>query len=316
MDGMAMPTAVSARRGLPPLSVYLQSVVALGLGTLKSALPAILLLYFYRLGMGLYLAFTLDEASPLGLPDPRAQVASYMAMAATYLPVLVLIYTPFLPLQDALLRGRRVTFGASVRHVLERVWAFAVSAVAQSVIVLGPPVLLIAGLVTLVRSLPPRPDELVRLLTLAAMMPCLVWMAISVLFLLFATPAVVLDDRGPLRSIALSMRRVGGQLGGILGRLLAVGIVALFAAVAASLPDALLQAASSAAGLDHPGLRVARAVWESAVAALLFPFTVAALMVLYRAVVPAEGAAATALSPGQAAHPPEPQPAPTPFRFE
>jgi hypothetical protein len=315
MDQQAT-SALPQRRGLPSIPDYLHAVGALGLGSIRNALPAIAFLYFYRLGMGLYLAFSVSNESPFGLPEAQARIASVLAISATYLPLLVLVYTPFLPLQDAILRGQRRSFWDSVRHVLERLWYFVVSVVAQVALVLGPPAILVGALAVWVRTLPPRPDELVHLLALAAFVPCLAWIMLAALFLLFATPAVVLDDRGPIRSIRESVRHVAEHLGGILGRLFVAGLLVMLAAIAASLPDAILEAASSAAGYDNPVLRIARAVWESAVSALLFPFTVAALTVLYRAVVPAAGAAGlvagTPTTPSEAA----PRPATSPFTFE
>jgi len=318
--GHSARTGLPARPGLPPIGVYLRAVIALGIGSIRRAAPAIALLYFYRLGMGLYMAFSSEEGSPFGLADPRAQAASYLMQAAAYLPLLVLIYTPFLPLQDSILRGQRRGFGESVQHVLARVWPFAVSAIAQVVIVAAPPALLFGGMAVMVQAMPPRPEGLNQLLAIATLIPCALWVGVSVLFLLFATPAVVLDDRGPFRSLGESAGRVGRDLGGILGRLIVTGFLILLFAFAVSLPEAFLQTVANAAGYDHPAYRIARAVWASAVSAILFPFTVAALMVLYRSLVPATGAGA----PGEggpagvhgAAAPGEPRPATTPYRFE
>ncbi len=317
MPAMALEGAAPAqvRNALPSVGTYLRAVIALGVGSLRAALPAIAFLYFYRLGMGLYLTFSGDGAGPFGDYEDRAFVTSVMMQTAAYLPLLVLIYTPFLPLQDSLLRGTRRSFMDSVRLVLERFIPFVLSAIAQGVILFGPPVLLFGGMALLVRTFPTRPEDLVRALALATIFPCLLWVAILALFLTFAIPAVVLDGRGPFASIRMSFGLVGRHFGGILGRLAVFIIVMILAAMAASLPEAFLQVGAAAAGLDHPALKIARAIWSAGVSALLFPFSVAALVILYRAVTP--GPAIAGPAPGtDPALPEEPRPAASPFRFE
>ncbi|HEY6220979.1 MAG TPA: hypothetical protein VIX13_00420, partial [Candidatus Eisenbacteria bacterium] len=84
------------------------------------------------------------------------------------------------------------------------------------------------------------------------------------------------------------------------------------ASVAGSLPATILQAATAAAGVDHPAFKIAGAIWGAAVSAFLFPFTIAALMVLYRAVVPARAGAVGLDASGE----PEARPAASPYRFE
>jgi hypothetical protein len=299
-------------RGIPPIPEYLRMVVALGLGSLRNAIPAIVFLYFYRLGMGIYLAFSVPDAAPLGFTETQARTSSILAMTATYLPLLVLIYTPFLPLQDGLLRGQRRSFWDAAKHVLERMGAFILSSIAQILLLLGPPAMLIGGVSIFVRAMPHRPVELVHAVALATYLPCFAWLVVGALFLLFVTPEVVLDDRGPLRSVAESVRLIGTNLGGVVSRLFVVALLIVFVAILASMPSAILSMASAAAETDHPLIGIARAVWDSAVSALLFPFSVAALTVLYRSCVPAPGIAGAAASPA-ATERPVPT---TPYRFE
>src|SRR5881396_820302 len=61
LDG---PAATAGRPSLPPIDTYLRAVIALGFASLRLAIPALGFLYFYRLGMGLYLALSTDSSSP------------------------------------------------------------------------------------------------------------------------------------------------------------------------------------------------------------------------------------------------------------
>lgn len=302
------------RPGLPSLGTYLRAVVALGLGSMRLALPALGFLYFYRLGMELFLAFSTDASSPLGSYDSKAFVMSMAMEIAAYLPMLVLIYTPFLPLQDSVLRGERRSFLDCVRIVLERLVAFVISVIAQVVLAFGPPTLILGGVVVFISAIPTKQEELGRLALLATLVPCLLWVAIIGFFLIYAIPLLVLERRGPLSSIRLSFALVGRQFGGIFGRLFIFFCLLTLAAIALSMPEAIVQAWSAAADVDHPAIRISRAIWSAAVSAVLFPFSVAALMVLFRSSVSAAGASvgvAGVRVPGE-----EPPPTTSPFRFE
>jgi hypothetical protein len=313
LDGM---TATAGRPRIPPIDTYLRAVLALGFGSLRHALPALGFLYFYRLGMGLWLAFSTDSTSPLGIYNERTLVVTGAMQLVAYLPLMVLIYTPFLPLQDSILRGQRRSFGDSVRMVLERLIPFGISSIAQITLLFAPPVLLFWGAAILATSLPGKPDEMVRLLALATIAPCVLYVIVIGLFLLFAIPSVVLDERGPFAAIRTSFAIVGRHFGSILGRLFIFTVLLVLAAIAGSLPEAFLQAASAAAGIEHPAIKIAGAVWGAAVAAFLFPFSVAALMVLYRAAIPATAIAAGSAAADGPADGEEARPAASPFRFE
>lgn len=308
-------TAATRRPSLPPTDTYLRAVIALGFASLRLSLPALGFLYFYRLGMGLYLALSSDSSSPLGISDERTLIVTVAMQAVAYLPMLVLVYTPFLPLQDSILQGERRTFGASVRLVLERLIPFIVSVIAQGVLLFGPPSLFFCGAALLLGALPSKPEELIRLLVIASLIPSILYLIVIGLFLLFAIPAVVLDGRGPIAAIRQSFGIVGRHFGGIVGRLFVFTVLLIIAAVAGSLPQAILQAVAAAAAVDHPAFKVAGAIWEAAVSAFLFPFTVAALVVLYRAAVPARAGAAPDATGGLLVGE-EPRPAASPYRFE
>lgn len=316
--------APATRRALPPVGVYIRAVIALGLGSLRRGLPAVVFLYFYRLGMGLYLAFSMDESSSrLGTVDQEALLTSAMMQGAAYIPLLALVYTPFLPLQDSILAGGRRTLFESARIVLERILPFGISLVLQGLLIFGPPTLLFAGVTLMLGAVPQNPEELVKVVALLAAIPCVVWAVLIAILLMFSVPALVLESRGPVASIRVSLDLMARNFGGVLGRLFVFFLFALLLAMIASLPEAILQAASVATGFDAPLSRIARVIWSSAVAAFLFPFSVASLTVLYRALVPgpageaiaAAGGGARAASPTPPASG-EPAPPASPFRFE
>jgi len=280
-----MPHAV--HRPLPPVSTFLREVLSLGVRSIVPALSALFLLCFYRFGMGLYLEFVVKQTSPLGFPDERAKAAYLILAASAYLPLLALVYTPFLPLQDAILRGGRKSFLNSVRQVLECMVPFGLSSIVQ-VVILATPVFLmfvLAGLA--LSSVPEAPKEVIGGTVLLLLIPACVWVAIAALFLLFATPALVLDGLGPIRSIRFSVAEVARHLWGVIGRLIAGFAMIAVAVVLASFPASMLAMAAKVSGSDLPALKVARVLWMSGVTALAFPFTVAVLMTLYRAVAPA-----------------------------
>ncbi|TMQ63161.1 MAG: hypothetical protein E6K79_10990 [Candidatus Eisenbacteria bacterium] len=309
LQGTAAP---AGRSSLPPIDTYLRAVIALGFASLRRGLPALGFLYFYRLGMGLYLALSRDSSTPFGVYDERTLVLTAAMYIVAYLPMLVLITTPFLPLQDSILRGEPRSFGAAVRLVLERLVPLVISVITQAVLVVGPPALFFTGAALLLGALPSKPEELVRLLVLASLAPSFLYLIVILLFLLFTIPLVVLDGRGPFAGIRQSFGIVGRHFGGILGRLLVALLLLVIAGVAGSLPAGILDAVSAAASVDHPAFKIAGAIWEAAVSAFLFPFSVAALMVLYRAAVPAR----TGVADPDASGEPEGRPAANPYRFE
>jgi hypothetical protein len=119
------------------------------------------------------------------------------------------------------------------------------------------------------------------------LIPACIWVAIAALFMLFATPALVLDKLGPIRSIQFSVREVARRLWAVIGHLIAGFAMLIFGIILASFPAYMIAMTAAVAGSDLPALKIARVLWTSAVTALAFPFSVAVLMTLYRAVAPA-----------------------------
>ena len=316
--GQAVPAfapASATRRALPPVGVYLRAILALGLGSLRRGFPAVVFLYFYRLGMSLYLAFSADASSPLGTVDQETLILSAAMQGVAYIPLLALVYTPFLSLQDSILAGGRRSLFESMRIVLERLVPFVVSIVLQCLLMFGPPTLLFAGALMVLQGVPPGGEDIVRMVAVLAIVPCILWVLLMATFVMFAIPFLILDSRGPVVSIRLSFDLVARHFWGLSGRLTAFFLAAMLLVAVASLPEVILHVASTATGYDAPLFKIARVIWSSAVSALLFPFSVASFTILYRAMVPgpagAGGPATAAAPPSEADSPPA-----NPFRFE
>ena len=251
---------------------------------MKPALPALAFLYFYRLGLGLYIALS-DFTSSEGR-DALSMLLPTVTILASLLPLLLLIYTPFLPLQDSIARGNPISFAAAMRRVLELTWNLVLSGIAQ-VVILFVPFLVLLVLPWLFAAATTDPSRLVGvmfLIILATFWP------IGVCFLLmFATPALVLDEEGPLQSIATSVRLVRTNFWGLAGRILALVFLSIVVYFFAAVPAGILSTVERVSGLPSIPLKIAGTVWSSAVGTLFFPFWVAALLLLYRALAPAPG---------------------------
>ncbi len=277
------------RPALPRVADYLRAVVDLGRRSLRPALPALAFLYFYRVGMGAYMALS-NYSYSLG-PDAMAAVLPVLVVMVGFLPMLLLVYTPFLPLQDGILQGAPISFLPAIRRVLEMSWTFTLSGIAQLVVFFVP--FLFAG-IALGLLLPDSASEAdpSRLGILALVLIAgFAWMLIAGFLLMFATPAVVLDAEGPVQSIRTSMRLVVGNLGAVLGRLFAFAFLATVLYLVATMPAQILNAVERASGTTSAPLKIAGVIWTSAIDTLSFPFWVAALLVLYRSLVPHASAA-------------------------
>jgi len=281
----APATTFAMPRLLPPLGEYLQQTIRLGLASIRPAMPALVIAGCYRFGMGIYSIFSGPPTAPPGYPEAALQAATIIVGAGAYLPLLVLVHTPFLPLQDALLRSERRSFFDGVKHVLERVAPFGLSGLAQSAIVLVPAIGILTIAALFATSMPESAAPVRALLFLTALLPIGLWVCASLFFLCFATPALILDGAGPLGAIRTSVGLVRRHAGGLLGRLFLSGSAIFLAFIFLSLPSSMIAAVSAVAGRQFVGAQIAGLVWTSVVSAALFPFSVAALMTLYRALV-------------------------------
>jgi hypothetical protein len=252
-----------ARASLPGVSAYLSSVFELGRRSLRPALPALAFLFIYRLGVSAYGALTNYSEALKGHALGGKVVAE-----ATPILLLALIYIPFLPLQESILRGRPITFLEAIHRVLRVPLNLILSGIAQVLILLGP----IFPIAYLGARLLPDPFGPLLLAGMA-------WLAVAAFFMVFATPAVVLDSEGPLHSLRTSFRLVSRNLGSTLGRFLVLAFLAL-AGLAVATPFSTLGANATAP------IKLAVVTWTTACETLLYPFWVAAIMVLYRSLRP------------------------------
>lgn len=301
------------RPALPPVGAFLREMLSLGVASIRPALPALVFLCFYRFGMGLFFEFA-QQTSTLGYPDERVQLVQLMMSLCAYLPLLVLVYLPFLPLQDAIRRGERRGFLESTRLVLERFPAFLGSGITQLVILLGPLFVFLAAAFAIGEGVNAAsgsiPREAAMSIVLLMLVPAICWTLFASAFLVFATPAVILDERGPLASVRESVRLVWRHFWGLQGRFIVWFLLVVLAIVVMSFPSIILTIAGAVAGADPPPLKIARVLWTSAVTAASFPFCVSAMMALYRSLVPgaasARGAGAAAAGAGPAGTAPAP----------
>jgi hypothetical protein len=287
---------------LPAYGEFFRAILDLGRRSIRPALPAIVFVYFYRLGMGLY-----TDLSPGGASlreGGLASVAAFLTLAAGYLPMLVLVYTPFLPFLDRLAQEGSASFLDAVKQVLEVAFRYLVSLIAQLAIVLLPMAILISIAAALTATVsggwlehlkPGRELSMAFRATilLALLIPAMLWVFYSFIHILLATPALVLSRRGPFASIAVSWKLVSLHFWGLVGRLFAYGLLLLLASVVLAIPSAFLNMALAVSGSTNPMLKIPSLVWTSGVDAFLFPFGVAALLILYRSLVPATAAPGT-----------------------
>jgi hypothetical protein len=261
---------------LPGVPAYLKSVFELGRRSFRPALPSLAFLFLCRLGMDAYGVLTnYSYALGKGATDVKA------AISAAPLLFFFLIYIPFLPLQESLLRGHPIHFPVAIRRVLRVSVSSMLLGIAQVLILLGPisPIFF--------PRLVPGPWWTYAWTFLAPLLYAFIaWMLVASFFMIFAMPAVVLDGEGPLHSLRTSCRLVWRNLGSALGRLLTLAVLAAVAYMVATIPSSILGAAGRTPGVAAAPIKLAALTWTNAADTLFFPFWVAAVMVLYRSLRP------------------------------
>src|SRR5262249_45019059 len=155
-------------------------------------------------------------------------------------------WTPFLPLQDGLLRGIKRSFWDSIKQVLELVWPYGLSSGLQGLIIGGPPCFL---LVIVALAMAPlgnaMPDGVRARIVLLALAPCFTVILFSVFFLAFPPPPLVLAGRGRGASTRESASLIRKHFGGLLGRVVLFVLLMTMAALFASLPSGMLTMVSA-----------------------------------------------------------------------
>ena len=252
-----------ARVPLPGVPAYLSSVYELGRRSLWPALPALAFLFLYRLGVGAYGALT-NYSFAMG----KGALGLKAVVNATPILFLAFIYIPFLPLQESLLRGHPIDFVGAIRRVLRVSVNLVLSGIAQVFIILGP----ISPMTVVGARLLSDPFGPLIWTGMA-------WLAVAGFFMIFATPAVVLDGEGPLHSLRTSFRLVSRNFGSALGRFL---VLAFLASVGFEVASPL----STLGGNTTAPIKLVVVAWTSAVETLLYPFWIAAVTVLYRSLRP------------------------------
>ena len=261
---------------LPGVPAYLRSVYELGRRSFRPALPTLAFLFLCRLGMDAYGVVT-NYSYAMG----KGALGVKAAINATPLLFLFLIYIPFLPLQESLLRGHPIHFLVAIRRVLRVSVNSMLSGIAQVLILLGPlsPIFF--------PRLVPGPWWTYAWTFLAPLFwAFFAWMLVASFFMIFAMPAVVLDGEGPLHSLRTSCRLVWRNLGSALGRLLTLAFLAAVAYKVATIPSSILGAAGRTSGVSAAPIKLAAVIWTSAADTLFFPFWVAGVVVLYRSLRP------------------------------
>ena len=248
---------------LPGVLAYLSSVSDLGRRSLRPALPALAILFLYRLGVGAYGALTNYSEALKG-----HALGGRVVSEATPILLLALIYVPFLPLQESILRGHPISFLGAIRRVFKEAVNLILSGLAQVLILLGP----IGPMAVLGTRLLADPFGPLLLCGVA-------WMAVAAFFMIFVTPAVVLDGEGPLHSLRTSFLLVWRNLGSALGRLLVLACLAFVGFMIAT-------PLSGLGGNATPLVKIAVVTWTTAVDTILYPFWTAAILVLYRSLRP------------------------------
>ena len=282
--------SVRAKTPLPGVADYLRAVWELGKSSIRPALPALAFLYFYRVAVGAYTAVAIRTSVLQGAT--AADLVPRLAVPLSLLPVFLLIYTPMIPLQDSLLQGRPMSFLASARRMTEQGWALTLSGIIQGFALAAPFLVICVAAALLAPMIPGTALDPSRLfLAVAVALLGLFGVLVVALLLMFATPALLLDGEGPLQSIGTSMRLVLGHVGGILGRVLAFFFLSFVVLLLLTMPTQILSQVSSISGGPTMAIKIATVIWTSALATALFPFGVASLIVLYRALVPRRGIA-------------------------
>ena len=303
--------AATPRPMLPPVGDFLRETLRLGARSIRPSLPALVFLGCYRFGMGLYFEVAVRQTTSFGHPDERAQAVHLLMSLCAYLPLLVLIYLPFLPLQDAIRRGDRIGFMDSIRRVLERFPALAGSGIVQSLVV-GVPALIVLLIGTAFVAGAGTVSQAAAVMAVVILLvPIGIWVALTGAYLTFAGPAIILDEAGPIEGIRISVAMVWKHFWGITGRFLAWSVLALLAYVVATFPATMLLVGATVTGSDPLPVKISRVLWTSVVTAALLPFWVSAVVALYRALAPGAAVAGAGATTGTASPATGPAPSPT-----
>jgi hypothetical protein len=200
-----------------------------------------------------------------------------------------------LPLQDSLARGQATSERAAAQAVIGRTGALAVSGLVQGAIVFGPPAILFVSLAMQEMSAVVAEGGTLDPATLVAIQSAVLrgslgatclWLAITNLLFLLAAPFLLLEGRGPLRSIWLSAALVLRRGLPEWSRFLSIAFLwgVLYAAVV--LPESGLQRMVASLPRTSFLRTTLPAAWAAPSTAAALAFGTAGLVVLFRRLVP------------------------------
>ncbi|HKW50212.1 MAG TPA: hypothetical protein VJQ53_00605 [Candidatus Eisenbacteria bacterium] len=280
---------------LPRAAEALSAAISLGRRSLRPAsgiLLSVALATFVRAGLA-------EEFfhGPVPLTQPAGPIPGLTSMLLTVVALSLLSagFLLLIPLQDSLELGEPANERTAARVVLRRAGPLAMSGLVQAAVVFGPPAVLFVTLTMReVRAVmaPGGTLDAETLLTVQAavlrgsLAACCAWLAITNALFIFAAPLLLLEHRGPLRSIGLSaalfVRRLFTDWPWFLSIALLWGLLYVTIVVPES---AILR------GLAHlPRWSFLRSVlpaaWAAASTTLALAYGTAGLVVLFRRLVP------------------------------
>lgn len=232
----------------------------------------------------------IDESAAL---DPTRALAGVAAAELMLLDgaVLAMVSLLLLPIQDAIGRGRSMGAASASALLVRKTFSLTLSSIVQGVVLFTLPMfLMVQSVAPVVRPLLESggvtdPGILAALLRTAlwrAFWPSLAWVLAATLLFIFAFPFLILDDRGPIRSIGLSASLFVRSVPREWPRILAVLALwaSLFAIVSAPL-GAIRTAAAGLPGGSHAGAFLG-ATWGAATSTLAIVWIDAGLVTLFR----------------------------------
>jgi hypothetical protein len=212
------------------------------------------------------------------------------------LTILTTVFLLLIPLQDGLLRGRAIGLGGAFRALSRCMGPLTLSCTAQALLVLAVPFAVVSAYVyASVAGVDPvegvpnifKMQEVARASAMRALWPSAVWIIVTSILFVFALPYVILEQRGPLRSIGLSVSLVLRRCRAESGRFWAFAGTWIGAATVVMLPVILLNMTTTVTSREQVLLNFFAWGWRSLATAFAIPWCCASLVILFRHLVPA-----------------------------
>ena len=210
--------------------------------------------------------------------------------------IIAMVSLLLLPIQDAIERGQAIGATRATAILVKKTLPLTLSGIVQGAIITGPPILfLMASVAPVVAPIieaggATDPGTLSTMLAAAiwrAAWRSLAWILVTSLFLLFAWPYLIFENRGPIRSIGLSAALVVRRGLSDWSRFLAVFF--LWAALAAVilLPQMVARLCAPSHLHSNHLHSVLSVAWTAVTSALALVWFDAGLVTLFRRLVPA-----------------------------